>query len=152
MSITQKIILTTCFVSILLYSSCEQVSTDPVLPLTPAIKLLEVSHEELKAFDDLLSIRIEYEDGDGDLGNSDNDINSLFIRDSRLNETDGYFVGPLAPEDATISIRGTLNIEVGSFFLLGNGSQEKTTLTIYMVDRAGNRSNELETEPITIYR
>jgi len=138
--------------SLLIFISCEKISTEPVFDLTPAIKLLEISHEEIKAFDEVLSIRIEYEDGDGDLGNANNDINSLFIKDSRLSTEDGFFVGPLAPEGSKISIRGTLNIEVGTFFLLGNGSQEKTTLTIYIVDRSGNKSNVLETDPITILR
>jgi len=151
-SLSLNITRTAFILFLLIFFSCEKVSTEPVFDLTPAIKLLEISHEEIKAFDEVLTIRIEYEDGDGDLGNANNDINSLFIKDSRLSNEDGFFVGPLAPEGSKISIRGTLNIEVGSFFLLGNGSQEKTSLTIYIIDRAGHKSNVLETDPITIVR
>ena len=135
-----------------LFANCEKINIDPVFSTTPAIKLLEISHEEVIEFQDSLVIRIEYEDGDGNLGNPDTDVNSLFIKDSRLDTEDGYFVGPLAPVGADISIRGTLKIEVGTFFLLGNGSQEKTVLTIYMKDRDGNDSNVLETDPIIISR
>lgn len=132
--------------------ACEKVSDDLVYDLTPRIELVEVSQDTLVAFSDQLSIKIKYEDGDGDLGNPDPDINSIFVKDSRLENEDEYYLGPLAPEDSELSISGTLNIKLASTFLLGNASEETTEFTIYLRDRSGNQSNTIKTSTITILR
>jgi len=145
-------ILILSFVVGCLWTSCETQNTEPVFDLVPKIELLSLSSTELVEFKDTLTLLLRYEDGDGDLGNSNPDINSVFVQDSRLDEADEYFLGPLAPEDAGVSITGNLNISLAPTFILGNGNIEETTYTIYMNDRAGNQSNILETEPITITR
>ncbi len=140
------------FVIISLWTSCETQNTEPVFDVTPKIELLSLSNTELVEFKDTLTLLLRYEDGDGDLGNSNPDINSVFVQDSRLDEADEYYLSPLAPEDAGVSITGNLNIRLAPTFILGNGNTEETTYTIYINDRAGNQSNVLETEPITITR
>jgi hypothetical protein len=45
-----------------------------------------------------------------------------------------------------------LNLKLSPTLLLGNGTQEKMVLTIYVVDRAGNQSNTIETQAITILK
>ena len=135
-----------------LCGACEKISDEPYFDTTPNIQLIEMIPDTIRQFDDQLQIRIAYEDGDGDLGSTDADVNSLFIKDERLEEMDAYYVGPLAPPGSTISIHGELDIQLGTFFLLGNAAFETTRLTIYMVDRAGHESNRLETGKITILR
>ena len=132
--------------------SCEKVSDEPAFEETPRIELATVSQDTLVEFQDQLVLTINYEDGDGDLGNPDPDINSIFVKDSRLEAADEYYLGPLAPEGSSVSIQGTLNLELSTTFLLGNGSEENTIFTIYVVDRKGNQSNSIETPNITILR
>ncbi|MCB0705935.1 MAG: hypothetical protein KDC34_11520 [Saprospiraceae bacterium] len=135
---------------LLLISACEKIVEDPVFSEVPAIVLLEVSQDTIVQFTEQLIVTIQYEDGDGDLGTSDPDINSIFVQDSRLEEADEYYLPPLAPEDATISITGSFDLKLSPTFLLGNGTQEISELSIYLIDRAGNKSNTLKAGPIII--
>lgn len=132
--------------------SCKK--DENLLPLstTPAIKILDISNDTIVEFTEQLKLNLEYEDGDGDLGNKDTDINSLFIKDSRLEFADEYYIAPLAPEGSQISIKGTLNITLSSAFVLGNGTSEKTYFEIWMVDRIGHKSNIVRTKEITILK
>ena len=137
---------------LLLTGACTKtiINTDPVFDLVPKIKLESINKQQIIQFTDSLAVEISYEDGDGDLGSEDPDFNSIFVQDARLSKADEYYVPPLAPADATISIQGKLLINLAPTFLLGNGSQETTTYTMYMIDRAGNQSNTIEIGPITI--
>jgi hypothetical protein len=124
----------------------------PRLPVEPVIQLLDVSHETIRQYEDVLLIRIQYEDGDGDLGFENPEEYALFVRDIRLQEFDGFYVGPLAPPNANVPIQGELSIEFPSLFLFGNGDVEQTRFQIKMIDRAGHESNLLETETVAIIR
>ena len=143
-----RIVLVLFILSMML--SCQK--DDNLLPLstTPSIRLLKISSDTIKEFQDPLELLIEYEDGDGDLGNIDTDINSLFIKDNRLDKADEYYVAPLAPIGSQISIRGTLNITLNGAFVLGNSASEKTYFELWMIHRAGRKSNVIRTKEITI--
>lgn len=116
----------------------------------PVITLESTSKTSVVQFKDSLRVTIAYEDGDGDIGFENADINSLEIRDSRLSKPDMYYVPPQAPVDSKIHIKGTLQIQIRNMFLLGSGSAETTTLEIRLSDRAGNWSNKVTTPVITI--
>ncbi|MEM8908608.1 MAG: hypothetical protein AAGD05_12225, partial [Bacteroidota bacterium] len=103
-------------------------------------------------FRESIILTLGYEDGDGDLGSRDPDVNSIFIHDQRLEKADEYYLGPLAPAGASISIQGDLNIALANTFILGNADEEQTVFSIYVVDQAGNKSNTVQTDPITILR
>ncbi len=139
------------YIALVLFS-CKK--DENLLPLstTPAIKILDISNDTIVEFTEQLKLNLEYEDGDGDLGNKDTDINSLFLKDSRLEFADEYYIAPLAPEGSQISIKGTLNITLSSAFVLGNGTSEKTYFEIWMVDRIGHKSNIVRTKEITILK
>ena len=138
------------FYLLLLLVSCTRTSPDPAFPPEPVIKALEISHDTLVQFIDQLVVKIEYEDGNGDLGNADADINSIFVKDSRLAEPDEYYLAPLAPDNANVSITGTFDLKLSATFLLGNGTEEKVTYDIYLVDRAGNQSNTISTGELLV--
>ena len=140
------------YLPVILVLGCTKVSNDPFYDLAPRIELIEVANETVVQFTDSISVSISYEDGDGDLGNADPDVNTIFVKDSRLEKADEYYLGPLAPNGENISINGTLNLNLSPTFLLGNGTTEKMVLTIYVVDRDGNQSNTIETQPITILK
>lgn len=132
---------------IVLLAACKK---EEVMPSAPEIALLSVSTESVVQFEDRVKVRFSYKDGDGDLGQADPDDYTLWVKDARLEGTDGYHIPPLAPENAEVPIQGELEVELNALFLLGNSGQEETRYTMYVVDRAGNRSNEFTTGTITI--
>lgn len=129
--------------------SCKKEKAD-IMPTEPSIELISVSREQVTEFQSAVMLRFSYKDGDGDLGRTDPDDYSLWVKDSRLSVADGYHIIPLAPPDEEIAIQGELEVELTPLFLLGNASQEVMTYSFYVVDRAGNRSNEITTPAITI--
>lgn len=147
-----KLLSTSIFSCFLLFISCEKNSTDPVFSKSPAIKITEISQDTLVQFVDKLILKIEYEDGDGDLGNANPDVNSIFVKDSRLEEADEYYLPPLAPDSALVSITGIFNLELSTTFLFGNGTEESVIFEVFIVDRAGNVSETVETTPILIVK
>lgn len=130
-----------------LVAACKK---EEVMPSAPEIAFVSMSAQSVHEFDERVTVRFSYKDGDGDLGQRDPDNYTLWVKDARLQGTDGYHIPPLAPEDADVPIQGELEVELNALFLLGNSGQEETSYTMYVVDRAGNRSNEFTTGTITI--
>ncbi len=135
----------------LLLASCKE-DDDIVFSDVPEINLVGISSDTIVEFEDVLIITIEYRDGDGNIGFEDPDINSIFVRDARLEDYDGFYIGPIAPPGEEVPIQGELSIEFPALFLFGSGDTENTYFLVYMIDRDGNRSNEIETPIVTIIR
>jgi hypothetical protein len=131
--------------------ACEEETVEHY-PVEPKIELLGLSHDTIRQYEDALVITIQYKDGDGDIGFEDPEQYALYVRDIRLENFDGFYVGPVAPPDSNVPIQGELTIEFPSLFLFGNGAVEQTRFEIKMIDRAGHESNVLETELIAIIR
>ncbi len=144
-----KIFYTAC-ICLLILSTTGCKKDAEVFSNTPELRIVSVSPESVVEFQEEIIVVVEYTDGNGDLGNPDPDINSLFVKDARLANPDAYFVQPLAPVDANVPITGQLNVHIQSIFVFGNGMQETTTYEMYMVDREGNQSNTVITPEITI--
>ena len=136
--------------SLITFYGCED--DDFVFDVVPYIELSEISTTNVTEFQDTITIRLLYRDGDGDLGFENPDSFSLSVQDQRLVNPDFYFVQPLAPIGSQVSIEGILPIKLKNTFLLGNGATETTTYTIRIKDRAGNWSNEVVTPVITIHQ
>lgn len=149
MKIILTIILT--FVLFIPLNSCKEVVNTTGNPI-PRIAFVKIEPSEVKQFTDSLKITFSYEDGDGDLGNDNADINSLEVQDERLAKADYYYVPPMAPVDAKIRIKGQMTMNLRNVFLLGTGNLETTTFTVRIQDRAGNWSNPIRTPEITISR
>lgn len=132
-------------------TSCEK---DERLPFSdkPEIELIGLSHDTIREYQDVLTIRIRYQDGNGDLGFVDPEQYALFVRDIRLENFDGFYIGPLAPPDLEIAITGELDIEFPSLFLFGNRQTETTSFEVKMVDRSGMESNLLTTPKVVIVK
>ena len=118
----------------------------------PYIKLISISSNQLKQFKDSLVVTIEYTDGDGDIGETNPDINDIEIKDQRLSKADYYFLKPLTPPNAEIKVKGIITIQLKNTFLLGTANSEITAYQIKLKDRAGNWSNSIITGSITINR
>ena len=76
--------------------SCKKDENLLPLPIAPAIKILEISNDTIVEFKEQLKLKLEYEDGDGDLGNKDTDINSLFIKDVIILSSSSFSIFPCA--------------------------------------------------------
>ncbi len=101
-------------------------------------------------YTDAVVIRISYTDGDGDLGENNASVKNCFVTDNRIGITSTYRIQQLSPDGSSIPIKGLLDIELGGQGITDGSTQQSVTFSLYLVDRAGHRSNTVSSEPITI--
>ena len=118
----------------------------------PKLSNLTISLDTVTEFADTLLITFDYEDMDGDLGFEDPNINSLTVKDSRLQNADTYHVQPLAPVGNELKINGTLQVKLNGLFVVGNADIESLHFTVQIKDRESHKSNELVSEEIVVVR
>ena len=125
----------------------------PKIDDIPEIELLEVAPTTARQYVDSIAFTIQYLDGNGDLGNADPDIPSIKLIDNRDPHllVFEYHLSPRAPEGSELAIQGELTVVLPNSILIDDNNQsETTTFSISITDRAGNESNTVETETITI--
>lgn len=138
-------------ISICIFSACEKEEVT-IISNVPEIELISISSDTITEFEEALNIRISYKDGNGDLGFEETDRFALFVRDIRLEEFDGFYLGPILPPTEVAPIIGELNVEFPDLFIFGNSDFEVTRFEIKVIDRAMNESNLLITEDIIIVK
>jgi len=129
----------------------ERITGDPSPSVSnvPAISLGSMS-ATYSEFDDI-TLFVNYEDGNGDIGFADADSAVVYATDNRDEILFTFHVPPLSPEGVEVTIQGTVEIVVENVVLLNQSENaETTTFTVQMVDRAGNWSNEVTTPTLTI--
>ena len=112
---------------------------------------------------DSLFIEFSFEDGDGDLGREDNaEENNVFLIDLRTGNLDNSYGIPFIPaQGSSNGIEGTVQLLLYSTCCLYDNGQDPCTPSsitpydslqyeIYIVDRAGNESNRIQTPWITL--
>lgn len=144
MEVRQLII---ALLAIAFLASCKQEHSD-----IPEISDLTVVPMNVAEFTDTVIVSFNYYDYNGDLGHPDPNVASLSVKDSRLQYEDLYHVQPLAPVDAKVPIEGRLSVRLNNLFILGNDSIEKLQFEVKIQDRAGNWSELVESDTITVYR
>jgi hypothetical protein len=140
-----------CLGMLMLVSACKKEETLPP-QAAPVIGILSITPDTIIQYQDSVVIKLQYEDQNGDLGNSNPDIHDLEIKDSRLPFPDTYHVKPLSPDGYSLFIRGILSVTIPTMFLLGNGNVEPVTFSIRMRDRAGQWSTAVNSNPVYIKR
>ncbi|MEX0967470.1 MAG: hypothetical protein WD077_09545 [Bacteroidia bacterium] len=141
---------------LLLTTSCKTDDDKDVMPgepvsIVPYIELEEVTPHTVKQFEDRRHFFIFYRDGDGDLGHPDADSLTLYITDNRFPLTEAYHIPPSAPEGSDIAIQGVLEVVTEPIMLKDeNNASEQVTYTVRLRDRAGNWSNEVTSENLTV--
>jgi hypothetical protein len=118
--------------------------------VAPTISIANLSNYTVVEYTNAIEVTINYEDHQGDIGTTDPDEHSLFVSDERFAEQDGYHIDPLTPDLQSLHVRGSLRVSLRPLFIMGNDSIETTRLTFELRDRAGNVSNRVMTEEITI--
>ncbi len=116
----------------------------------PQIEFLSISPTTAQEYIDDIIVKISYADANGDLGENNPDIFNLFITDKR-NEIEYKFRIPeLTPNGSDIAIEGNFNITINGTGITSESSSQKVAYSIYVKDRAGNKSNIITTSEITI--
>ncbi|PSJ78015.1 hypothetical protein C7N43_06035 [Sphingobacteriales bacterium UPWRP_1] len=119
----------------------------------PQITFVGLTPLEVQEYTGIVTITIAYEDGNGDIGEPDPDMPVVFVKDSRLQQPDGYHVQPVAPlGSGQVIVSGQLQVPIKNLFVLGNTQQEQVRFEVYITDRAGNQSNTIETPAVTVFR
>ena len=128
----------------------------PEYPVAPTIEFLSWSKTTVKEdsvdVTDSLQLVLSFTDGDGDLGAASEDDTTLnvFLIDSRDNSVKTYQMPRLTPEGSVKAISGEVTITISSFACRPGYEEDAFTYKVKVTDRAGNPSNEVQTEPITI--
>jgi|ERR1051325_12121913 hypothetical protein len=118
--------------------------------VTPQIEFVSISPSSVVEYANSITITFSYDDLDGDVGENNANATNLFITDSRNNVTYNYRISQLAPDGASIHIKGNLNAVIKSTAITDNSSSQSVTYSIYIKDRAGNTSNTITTDAITV--
>jgi hypothetical protein len=136
----------------LLFAACNDA---PVFPNEPEISFLNITPSVATQFNaDEIQIKFHYQDGDGDLGYIGDPINNLFLEDMRSAFTTdsarfvAYSFASLTPQARKPSIQGEFALVLTTPPWEPN--EEPLVFQIYIVDRAGNRSNTIRTSPIAV--
>jgi len=144
-------------------------ATAPDFPIEPQIEYVGVSKLSMTQNSlntDSIFITISFTDGDGDIGgvSKESFTQNIFITDNRTGQNYDQFRIPDIPQQgATNGISGEIIMRVYTtccLFPEGANAQacdappdfptNVLELDIYMIDRAGNRSNTITTEPIIL--
>ncbi len=138
----------------------------PDFPNEPYIEFLDISKDTLRQGlfqEDSVIIRFRFEDGDGDIGRTDQATqNNIFVYDERTGVLDNTFGIPAIPQEgAANGVEGEVRIKLYSTCCIYPDGADPCTINpnypfdivqyrIYIQDRAGNKSNEILTSPIIL--
>jgi hypothetical protein len=121
------------------------------ISVIPEIEFVDIFPKKVKAYQDSITIRIKYKDGDGDLGENNPTVKNCFVSDSRVSIEYPFRIKQLAPDNTQIAIQGELDIVIANTGLINDmHATEEVTYVISMEDRAKNKSNIIATLPITV--
>jgi hypothetical protein len=138
------------FFSFFFLFSCKKEEIPPI-SVIPAIEFVDIFPKVVKAYQDSITIRIKYTDGDGDLGENSPIVKNCFVTDNRVSIEYEYRIKQLAPDNTNIAIQGELDIVIANTGLVDDTkTSEEITYILYMEDRAKNKSNIIATLPIKV--
>jgi hypothetical protein len=139
----------------------------PNFPDEPYIEFLSISKDSMLQGvfqEDSLIVRFRFEDGDGDIGRSDQaPNNNIFFIDERTGTIDNTFGIPAIPQEgAGNGVEGEVRIVLyttcciypdGSDPCIPNTQYPLDTVQyrIYITDQAEHKSNEILTRPIILW-
>jgi hypothetical protein len=138
------------FFAISLIFSCKKEEIAPI-SVIPAIEFVDIFPKVVKAYQDSITIRIKYTDGDGDLGENSPVVKNCFVTDNRVSIEYAYRIKQLAPDNSKIAIQGEIDIVIANTGLIDDTkTSEEITYVLFMEDRAKNKSNIIATLPIKV--
>lgn len=149
MRIFQTIFLSLAVLTLsFMLSSCKGESI--TISAIPEIELLDVSPIAVQAFKDSIVFRIQYTDGDGDLGTNDDTERNVFLQDDRIAATHSFRLQQIAPDGADVAVRGTFTLSLPNTIITDGSDQQEASFTLFVVDQAGNESNRVSSPVILV--
>lgn len=115
----------------------------------PALEFKSITPDPVTEYGPVY-ITVKYIDGNGDLGENEANVKNLFVKDNRIGITYEYRVNQLAPDNSSLPISGNLEIKIDNAVITNGGSEQAVNYSIYIVDKAGNKSNTVTTSTVTI--
>jgi len=112
----------------------------------PEIEYDSISATHIKEQQDSITFFIDFTDGDGDIGSEETP--NLFFLDSRTGYTDSFKIPSLTPQGNVKAITGIIAYTRSSFNCIPGRAFDTLYYTIYIEDRAGNKSNLITTPMI----
>lgn len=146
----------------------------PEYAIEPKITNVSIDKQEIANFGESFIVSIDFQDGDGDLGNDTNDpeaedfFDNIFMIDNRVNiNLDSVFIRPssiemLTPPSGEQAIDGTIRVTIAEICCLNESGSpacfpdqarletNEVIYDVYIKDRAGHQSNVVQTPPLTI--
>lgn len=130
----------------------------PIFPIEPHIEYIDMQPLEVSetSADNKITIQFSFTDGDGDLGDEvGGDKTSLIVIDNRTQFPDSlrtfrFQVPDLRPNTKKPSIMGKMSVEVLQTPLTPGTLKDSTSFTVYILDQAGHKSNEIITDKVYI--
>lgn len=131
--------------------ACGKEDEDPLANPVPVIELKAVSPLTVVEFSDSIVFTLYYRDNNGDLGDNDPAVKNLFLKDNRIGIEYSYRIQELAPSGSNVPIEGNINVVLNTVARTDTSLlQELATFSLYVVDRAGNKSNVVSSGAVTI--
>lgn len=131
-------------------SSCKK--DEVTFSNVPSIEFTSISPSTAHQYTDPIVITIKYKDGNGDLGENSTTAENCFVTDNRMEITYKLRIQQLAPDNANVPIEGSLNINIGGQIIADSSNSQSASYSLYLTDRAGNKSNTISTSAINIIR
>ncbi len=146
----------------------------PEYAIEPKITNVSIDKQEIANFDESFVVSIDFQDGDGDLGNDTNDpdaedfFDNIFMIDNRVNiDLDSVFIRPssiemLTPPSGEQSIDGTIRVTIAELCCYNESGSpacpfndvrtatNEVVFDVYIKDRAGHQSNVMKTPSMII--
>ncbi len=132
---------------IFVFYSCEK---QEIISDIPSIELIETSPINVVELVEPIYFKIFYRDGNGDLGENDPDVYNLILRDPRIDIKYEYRISELVPNSASVPISRILVLSIPNAFITDGSAQQTVNFEIYVKDRAGNKSNTINSGTVTI--
>jgi hypothetical protein len=117
---------------------------------TPKIAFVSIGPNTVREYQDSIQIVVSYEDGGGDLGDSDPAVSNLFMTDSRNGIVYQYRIPQTAPTGSTVSVKGNFTVLIPNTVITDSSSAQNVYYSIYMKDRSNHASNTVQTSVIQI--
>ncbi|MES2702513.1 MAG: hypothetical protein V4649_07735 [Bacteroidota bacterium] len=142
-------------VLVVAFSSCEKKTMSKI----PLITLSYFGPGQIKVNTDTAFLKFTLQDGDADLGQDQNNIDyDIYIKDARYDSTYiPYYFPEISPDikdpkkglEGSCIFKFTPDMIVPRFDSLHKNS-DTTSFEIYIMDRAGNKSNHIITPQIIV--